>query len=248
MIFARTLAFKLLRVRQLCRLEIKYIGGTMLHPNTELRFVNEEIGYGVFATAAIPKGTIVYVKDCLEIEITEDRFHNMDIACKNIVEKYSYIDERGVRIVSWDHAKYVNHRCDCNSMSTGYGFEIAIRNIEEGEEITDEYGLFNIPSPIEVNCGCAACRRTLLPTDIDRFYRDWDIKIQEAFRCLKEVPQPLLHLMDNESVSDLLNYLSGKSRYRSVRKLKYRRSKRGYRAKASRSQSIENINVECSPA
>ena len=38
----------------------------MIHPNTRLGFVNEEIGYGVFATALIPKGTIVYVKDDLE--------------------------------------------------------------------------------------------------------------------------------------------------------------------------------------
>ena len=41
----------------------------MLHPDTELRVVSADIGFGVFATALIPKGTIVYIKDPLEIEI-----------------------------------------------------------------------------------------------------------------------------------------------------------------------------------
>ena len=32
----------------------------MIHPSTELRFINDEIGYGVVATRFIPKGTIVW--------------------------------------------------------------------------------------------------------------------------------------------------------------------------------------------
>jgi hypothetical protein len=39
----------------------------MIHPHTCIRYVNPQIGYGVFATAFIPKGTIVYVKDDLEL-------------------------------------------------------------------------------------------------------------------------------------------------------------------------------------
>jgi len=30
----------------------------VIHPDTELRFVNPDIGYGVFATRFIPKGSI----------------------------------------------------------------------------------------------------------------------------------------------------------------------------------------------
>lgn len=81
----------------------------MIHPDTELRFVNEEIGYGVFATRPIPTGTIVCAKDGLEIEFTLRQFERLDAAHRAVVNKYSYIDQRGVRIVSWDHAKYVNH-------------------------------------------------------------------------------------------------------------------------------------------
>ena len=220
----------------------------MIHPDTELRFVNDEIGYGIFATASIPKGTIVYVKDCLEIEVTEEKYKDMDVVCQGIVEKYSYIDERGIRIVSWDNAKYVNHSCNCNSMSTGYGFEIAIRHIEKGEEITDEYGLFNSPFPIEVNCGCSGCRKTVHNTDIDRFYKDWDQRIKEAFRSLNEVPQPLLPLMDSESVSELLDYLSGGSSYRSVRRLKYSPAGSGNGYKRLKRAAKEKMEANCSPS
>ena len=38
----------------------------MIHPKTTLRFINEEVGYGLYATEFIPKGTITYVKDSLE--------------------------------------------------------------------------------------------------------------------------------------------------------------------------------------
>lgn len=42
----------------------------MIHPKTELRYINDTVGYGVFATDRIPKGTIVYVKDSLEITVS----------------------------------------------------------------------------------------------------------------------------------------------------------------------------------
>jgi len=193
----------------------------MIHPKTELRFVNSEIGYGVFATEFIPKGTILYVKDRLEIEITKNRFNKMDQTHKDIVEKFSYIDERGVRIVSWDHAKYINHKCDCNSMSSGYGFEIAIRDIARDEEITDEYGLFNIPEAIEINCGCDNCREILLPTDVDQHHMTWDLLVRGAIEKLNEVDQPLWDVMDSETKADVMEFLSGQSEYKSVIHLKY---------------------------
>ncbi|MDH5436552.1 MAG: SET domain-containing protein [Gammaproteobacteria bacterium] len=215
----------------------------MIHPDTELRFVSDEIGYGVFATKPIPKGTIVYIKDSLEIEITKHRFSRLDSSHKDIVEKYSYIDERGVRIVSWDHAKYINHKCDCNSMSTGYGFEIAIRDIAVDEEITDEYGLFNIPVAIEVNCGCVDCRKILMPTDIDTYANDWDSQVMEAINNAANVDQPLWDIMDMETRTDLMSYLSGQSDYRSVADLKYESSRQNLRQpkRASSRKSLKSV-------
>ena len=41
---------------------------SMIHPDTELRHVNEKIGYGVFATKPIHKGTISWVCGNLDQE------------------------------------------------------------------------------------------------------------------------------------------------------------------------------------
>ncbi len=216
----------------------------MIHPNTILRFINDDIGYGVFATTPIPKGTIVYVKDELDIEIPKRKFIELDKAHQQAVAKYSYIDQRGVRIVSWDHAKYVNHRCDCNTMTSGYGFELAIRDIAQDEEITDEYGLFNFTAPIQVNCGCANCRKTVLPTDIDNFFQTWDSLVLDALRHVPEVSQPLWDIMDSETRTDLTSFLSGQSAYRSVISVRYNHSPTRVRS-PRRSTRIMSSLHEC---
>ncbi|MBI5450011.1 MAG: SET domain-containing protein [Gammaproteobacteria bacterium] len=192
----------------------------MIHPNTELRFVSPEIGYGIFATARIPKGTIVYVKDQLEIELTPRQYTRLDVAHRRLADKFSYIDQRGVRIISWDHAKYVNHNCDCNTMSTGYGFEIALRDIEAGDEVTDEYGLFNIPVELQISCGCFNCRQVLRPDDIDNYHQIWDTMIVSALQEAQEVHQPLWELLDAATRDGVLDYLAGREDYRSVLTLK----------------------------
>ena len=152
----------------------------MIHPKTELKFINEHVGYGVFATEDIPEGTIVYVKDSLELVVspTDYLLHSEEV--KQVIEKYSYIDPQGNRVISWDFAKYVNHCCNCNTISTGYGFEIAIRDIQKGEQITDEYGIFNLTTEMEVSCGMDNCRKKIKPDDFDNYYNDWDQKIKNA--------------------------------------------------------------------
>jgi len=193
----------------------------MIHPCTELRHVSPEIGVGVFASTLIPKGTLVYVKDSLDIEITEKQFMRMEPVSRKMVEKYAYIDERGIRVVSWDHVKYVNHKCECNTISTGYGFEIALRDISPGEEITDEYGLFNITVPFEVTCGCVNCRHVVRVTDLERYADVWDDQVKDALGFVREVDQPLWALIDPATLAALNGYLDGRQSYRSVRTLKW---------------------------
>jgi hypothetical protein len=192
----------------------------MIHPATDLRFVNDIIGLGVFAIADIPKGTIVYAKDCFDIELTPEAFAELRPPLQTLAERYSYLDERGVRIISWDHAKYVNHRCDCNTMSTGYGFEIALRDISAGEEITDEYGLFNMDQEIELACGCEGCRGVLRPDDIETWFPVWDARVKEALACLRRVPQPLWAVLEEDIRREVEAYLGGKAGYRSVLSLR----------------------------
>ncbi|WP_319542212.1 SET domain-containing protein-lysine N-methyltransferase [uncultured Pseudodesulfovibrio sp.] len=196
----------------------------MIHPNTEVRFVNPTIGHGVFATADIPRGTIVFVKDSLDIELTEAVFNELDEHHKAVADKYSYIDENGVRILSWDNAKYVNHKCDCNIISTGYGFEIAIRDIWKNEEICDDYGLFNLEDKIPLSCGCRRCRQWLRPDDLDNHYATWDAQIVTALQDITNVQQPLMEYMDSKTKKQLRAYLCGEDPYTSVLTLKYHRN------------------------
>ena len=145
----------------------------------------------------------------------------MSESLQEIVEKYSYIDERGIKILSWDNAKYMNHRCECNTLSTGYGFEIAIMDIEEGEEITDDYGLFNLEYDFEVDCGCRHCRKKISANDLDKYWKKWDYQIRESLCYVDIVSQPLWRLLDYDTFLALMEYISGRAEYSSVRNLKY---------------------------
>jgi hypothetical protein len=193
----------------------------MIHPDTELRQVNKDKGRGIFATSFIPKGTLTYVKDALEIEIQPDDPRLDDPRLSEIIETYSYIDERGIRIISWDNAKYVNHCCRCNTMSTGYGFEIAIRDIEAGEEITDEYGMFNFEYTLQLSCQKSGCRGTVNGNDIEDHFAEWDQKVKSALQHFQEVRQPLRPFLNKSTLQSLTEYLETGKSYKSVLNLKY---------------------------
>jgi len=193
----------------------------MIHPRTRLHYINDEIGYGVFATEFIPMGTITYVKDALEPEVTPEEFalHSPDM--QEVIEKYSYMDERGVRIISWDFGKYVNHCCHCNTMSTGYGFEIAIRDIRPGEEITDEYGIFNIGSHLYLSCKFNDCRGCVRQEDFDALYQQWDDQIKPALYFLPQVQQPLIPFLHEDALQGVNGFLKDPKQYKSVYSLKF---------------------------
>jgi hypothetical protein len=191
----------------------------VIHPSTELRHINAELGYGVFATSRLPKGTITYVWDPLEVEIFPDDPRLEVPALREPIERYSYIDSRGIRIVSWDHAKYVNHCCQCNTMSTAYGFEIAIRDIEAGEQITDEYGMFNLPEPMKLRCSGSPCRGQVQATDLDQLCQVWDGQVKAALEVVELVEQPLWPLIDLVTATAVERYARWGEGYRSIREL-----------------------------
>lgn len=105
----------------------------------------------------------------------------------------------------------------------GYGFEIAIHDIDAGEEITDEYGLLNLQEPMVVNCGCSDCRGVVDPADAERYAPKWDAAIIAALARVRQVPQPLWHLLDRHASRALQGFLYGKLPYRSVGVLRWER-------------------------
>lgn len=196
----------------------------MLHPKTQLRYIDDNVGYGIFATELIPKGTITYVTDPLEIEIKESELQKYPIEILQQIEKYSYRNEQGTRIVSWDFAKYINHCCQCNSMSTAYGFEIALRDIQTDEQITDEYGLMNPTEDMTLSCNVPTCRKKLSPKDIDKYYPQWDQQVQEALQFFNQVDQPLSKWVTADILLEVNAFLQDPHCYQSVKKLKYQPS------------------------
>jgi hypothetical protein len=143
-------------------------------------------------------------------------------AQKAAVEKYSYVDAAGGLVVSWDHAKYMNHSCECNTIGTGYGCEIALRDIGAGEELTTEYGVLNVQLEYEISCGCRECRGALCADDLERYHAAWDGWIVCALRRTPHVPQPLWSVMDTATRAELEACLAGERAYRSVLTRKWR--------------------------
>jgi hypothetical protein len=129
--------------------------------------------------------------------------------------------EHGYYVLSWDIGKYVNHCCNPNCLATGYGFEIAIRDIAAGEELTDEYGLFNMQEDIEFVCHHPDCRCRLKSDDIDLYSSQWDEIIKQALQHLQQVPQPLFSYLDAEIVTAVTDYLTTGNNYCSVATLKH---------------------------
>ena len=167
----------------------------MLHPATELRFISDDVGYGVVATQRIPKGTITWVLDDLDRTFTPKEVDAMPVIYRKILDRYSFRDNRGNCILCWDHARFVNHSFRSNCISTAYDFELAVRDIEPGEELTDDYGYLNIDEPFEALPEKGTRRKAVMPDDLPRYYKQWDRQLVSAFRKLETVPQPLMQLL-----------------------------------------------------
>ncbi|MCB0395918.1 MAG: SET domain-containing protein-lysine N-methyltransferase [Flavobacteriales bacterium] len=193
----------------------------MIHPDTEIRQINETIGVGVFATKRIPKGTIVFALDPLDIVLPGDDPLIKHPGLGSYIEKYSFRDEQGRRILSVDHAKYVNHHCSPNTLCTAWGFDIAVRDIEAGDELTCDYGLLNIESNMECMCGDPGCRLVIAPHDGLMHSRHWNKVIKQALKSEKEAKQPLAFLLSPVVKAQLEKYLQTGKGYISVEKMVY---------------------------
>src|SRR4051812_13423698 len=167
----------------------------MVHPHTELRFVSPSIGWGVFATRPIPRGTITWALDALDQKFTPAERAALPEYAEAQLEKYSYADAHGNHVLCWDHARFFNHSCAANCLSVGYDFELAVRDIAAGEELTDDYGTLNPTEPFSCLCGATACRGEVRPDDHLRQGVHWNNLARDAFFLIPTVPQPLWEII-----------------------------------------------------
>jgi hypothetical protein len=188
----------------------------VIHPATTLRPINDSIGLGVVATRLIPKGTIVWVRDDLDRTITFQEFKALPPQQKAILDHYVYLDEDGF-VLCWDHARFLNHSCDPNCLSGGYDFEIAVRDIHAGEELTCDYGAMNPDCVFHCACGLPKCRKEILPNDLVSFSQAWDAIVAGAVPLLEKVEQPLWDFLDEDEEKQLRRALAGKEPFVSCR-------------------------------
>lgn len=168
----------------------------MIHPHTEVRFISEEIGYGVVAKKFIPKGTITWVLDELDREFTPAEVESMSPAARDIMDIYSYRNSSGNHVLCWDNGRFVNHSFNSTCLSTAYDFEIAVRDIMPGEQLTDDYGYLNITEPFRAHSE-GTKRKTVYPDDLLRYHKTWDKKLIAAFKEIPKLEQPLKALISN---------------------------------------------------
>ena len=130
----------------------------MVHPHTEVRFIDENVGHGLFATRFIPKGTITWTHCEFDRVFTAGEVSRLTPAYRRIVEIFSYVDTDGNSVLCWDGGRNINHSCESNTLSIIHAVDIAIRDIKPHEQITCEYGNCNLLEELTCLCRAPRCR------------------------------------------------------------------------------------------
>lgn len=180
----------------------------MIHPHTELKFINHQVGYGVVATEFIPAGTITWVLDKLDREFSPLEFQQMDPIYQDILDTYTYRNNKGNFVLCWDNGRFVNHSFNANCLTTAYDFEIAVRDIHLGEQLTDDYGYLNISQPFRA-ADEGTKRKIVYPDDLLRYSKVWDKKLEKVFYKLPKVEQVLKPLLTDKQWNEILEVCNG---------------------------------------
>lgn len=187
----------------------------MIHPDTQLQFIDDEVGYGVVATRKIPMGTITWAHDKFDKVFTPEEVHSLEPIYQEIIKKFSFRNQTGNPVLCWDFGRFVNHSFNANCMSTAYNLEIAIRDINVGEELTDDYGFLNISVPFQPKDEHVD-RKWVYPDDIARYHQQWDQMIMNVLPFINTVEQPLEMLLSQETLDELNEVARGKKKLRSI--------------------------------
>jgi SET domain-containing protein len=117
----------------------------MIHPDTRLGHRSDEIGLGVFATRPIPKGTVLWALDDLDQRLSPVRVRRLGPRYHALLDRYAFVNAESERVLCSDIARFVNHSCEATCLAAGNGFEIAVRDIHPGEQLTHDYSYDEYP-------------------------------------------------------------------------------------------------------
>ncbi len=106
-------------------------------------------GIGLFADEFIPKGTSIWkFTPGFDLKFTKEQIDSFSSPLKEYLDMYCWISKKSkLYCFSSDNGKYFNHSKTPNVLSAYYDDEEevvtkAIRDIEIGEEILDDYNSF----------------------------------------------------------------------------------------------------------
>ncbi len=107
-------------------------------------------GIGLFAAEFIREGTVVWESHAaLDIRLTEEQISGLAEPCREQTRKYSYREKQtGLYVLCGDDARFFNHSAEPNCIDVyrgeGEDLTIAARDVEQGEELTCDYALFDL--------------------------------------------------------------------------------------------------------
>lgn len=154
-----------------------------------------EWGKGLFAAADIPEGTLVW-EYRLGVNIMEydEQAALATLATKSFKECQRWLDltygQRGLLCEILDDGKYMNHSTTPNCKTRAGGNTYAIRNIAAGEQLFEDYALFDHPDflyPLLEKYDCAPDYYDLVPQGMSIA----NISQLEQQESVKELPQQL---------------------------------------------------------
>jgi hypothetical protein len=171
----------------------------LIHPHTQLRFINQAIGFGVFATRFIPRGTLTWVCDELDQIVDAGRVLALPPFYRRLLDTYTFRDRHGRHVLCWDLARFMNHSCAPCCLGPDSSFEIAVRDIQAGEELTDDYASLQLQAHESFRCHCSipGCRQWISSADFAHCSPAWDRLIDEVMKLPAHVPQPLAPILQD---------------------------------------------------
>lgn len=155
---------------------------------------------GIFAMQLIPKGTIMDFRCKKDSTYSREELAKMSEKELRFVMDHSFKEKSGLYHKYCDkRLMYDNHSCNANTLSSGKGFGIVVRDIRKGEEATSDYRLDSENSNEELHfvggckCGEKNCMKnsTFEPPAPRELQRFWNRRINDALRLIPYVKQPL---------------------------------------------------------
>lgn len=170
----------------------------MIHPETFVKQTHK--GLGLFAGRDFKRGEILWIVDDHDIKIPLEAYESLDEQQRQKLNIYSYMDFQHRVIVPWDEGKYVNHDCEPNSTGLAEfdNISIAMRDIEAGEEIVEDYGCyFGHFETFQCHCGSQSCRGQI--SSDQPYNANLRINLQDIVDIIKSHVQYLLNIKTQEN-------------------------------------------------